>query len=162
MKRVSVDQQSLLDEDQGLRILTDALGATDVAVNHYDLSPGSLIGGYHAHHDQEEVFYVLTGTLSFDTPQGDVELGPDEAIRFAPGEFHVAYNDGEAPAEVIALGAPPDSEAIESVRECTACGHTFQHHRASFATRGIGPDDPAREIDCQECGAETRRIGRPD
>lgn len=162
MKRVSVDQLSLLDEGQGLRILTDALGSTDVAINHYDLSPGDRIGGYHAHHDQEEVFYVLTGSLSFETPEGDIELGPDEAIRFARGEFHLAYNDGDAPVAAIALGAPPDSEEIESVRECTACGDIFHHHRASFATRGIGPDDPARQIDCPECGAETRRIGRPD
>jgi len=162
MNRASVDQVPLLDERQGLRILTDALGTTDVAINHYDLSPGDRIGGYHAHHDQEEVFYVLSGTLSFATPAGDVELGPDEAIRFARGEFHTAYNDGDAPVAALALGAPPASEAIESVRECPACGDRFHHHRASFATRGIGPDDSARQVDCPECGAATRRIGRPD
>jgi uncharacterized cupin superfamily protein len=162
MEHVSVDQLSPLDEGQGLRILTDALGSTDVAINQYDLSPGARIGGYHAHHDQEEVFYVLAGSLSFETRDGDIDLGPGEAIRFARGEFHMAYNDDDARAVAIALGAPPDSEEIESVRECTACGDVFHHHRASFATRGIGPNDAARQVDCPECGAETRRIGRPD
>jgi uncharacterized cupin superfamily protein len=162
MERVSVDEIEMIDAAQGFRILTNALGATDVAINRYDLAPGGRIGGYHAHHDQEEVFYVLSGQLTLETEDGDVRVGPDEAVYFDRGEFHFAYNAGDEPVRSIALGAPPDSQEIESVRECGGCGDVFHHHRASFATRGIGPDDPARQVECPECGAETRRIGRPD
>lgn len=162
MERARVDELEVIDADQGLRIATDALGATEVAINRYDLAPGGRIGGYHAHHDQEEVFYVLAGQLTFETEDGDVQVGPDEAVHFARGEFHFGYNAGDEPVRAIALGAPPDSREIESVRECIGCGEVFHHHRASFATRGIGPDDPARRVACPECGAETRRIGRRD
>ena len=48
------------------RPLTAALGATDLALNYFELAPGdSFAFGYHAHSDQEEVFYVQSGTVAF-------------------------------------------------------------------------------------------------
>lgn len=162
MKRVRIDEIELVDADQGRRVLTEVLGATDVAINRYDLAPGGEIGGYHAHHDQEEVIYVLAGVLTLETRDGDIQVGPHEVVRFARGEFHFAYNAGDEPVRAIGIGAPPDSMEIESVRKCADCGEIVHHHRASYLARGIGPDDPARQVACPECDAETRRIGRPD
>jgi uncharacterized cupin superfamily protein len=89
------------------RVLTEPLGLTDVAVNQYELAPGDRFsGGLHAHVDQEEVFYVTSGTATFDyrrtadAPTETVAVGPGEAVRcgacgesvleldFGPGQNH--------------------------------------------------------------------------
>jgi len=64
------------------------LGTEHVAMNYFELAPGdAFAGGVHAHGDQEEVFYVLSGTATFEVgperERVDVEAG--ELIRFAPG-----------------------------------------------------------------------------
>lgn len=163
MKKITVTDVDPVPVNPGLRILTGELGTTDVAINRYDVDPGGNIsGGYHAHHDQEEVFYVESGVARFETDTGDVDVEAGELLRFGPGEFHHGYNASDEPAVVIALGAPPQSDEVESVRECPACGDRFHHHRTSFMGKITDPDDPARRVECPECGAETIRIGRPD
>ena len=170
MEKVAVDDVDPSDLNPALRPLTDALGATDLAFNRYDLDPcGMVSGGYHTHHDQEEVFYVVSGTVTFETGEPrsgsreavDLALGEGEAIRFAPGEFHHAYNATDDPAVVLAIGAPAYSGEVESVRECTDCGEVFNHRRPSV----LGSEDGGGRIppvECPRCGGETRRIGRPD
>jgi uncharacterized cupin superfamily protein len=163
MKHVRVDDVEPDDANPGLRILTGALGTTELAINRYDVPPGGRIGGgYHAHHDQEEVFYVVSGVATFETEAGDVDVAPGEVIRFAPGEFQLGYNAGDEPLGLIALGAPRESREVEAVRECTACGEVFHRRRPQFMGTGVAPDEPAREAACPVCGAGTRRIGRPD
>jgi uncharacterized cupin superfamily protein len=47
------------------RGLAEPLGATNLALNRSVLEPGeSFAGGMHAPLDQEEVFYVLSGTAT--------------------------------------------------------------------------------------------------
>src|SRR6056297_3880941 len=78
------------------RPLTSVLGATDLAVNYYELAPGdSFAFGYHAHSDQEEVFYVQSGTVTFETEEGPVEVSAGELVRFAPGEYQRGVNEAE-------------------------------------------------------------------
>jgi len=44
------------------RDVSAALGATDVAIMYHELEPGEAFsGGFHAHHDREELFVVLEG-----------------------------------------------------------------------------------------------------
>ena len=44
-----------------------AVGAEHMAAVHYELDPGEQFsGGLHTHHDQEEVFYVIEGTATFE------------------------------------------------------------------------------------------------
>jgi mannose-6-phosphate isomerase-like protein (cupin superfamily) len=73
--------------------LPEPLGTDEVAINRYELAPGeSFSAGMPTHLDQEELFYVVRGTATFETksePTAEsetVEVGPDEATRFAPGE----------------------------------------------------------------------------
>jgi len=163
MEKVAVEEVDPSELNPALRVLTDGLGATDVAVNRYDVEPGGRIsGGYHTHHDQEEVFVVLSGAATFETGGGDVRVRAGEAVRFAPGEFHHAYAPAEDPAVVLAVGAPPASREVESVRRCTTCEAVFHHRRASFLGAGDGGDGPTRRVECPRCGSETRRTGRPD
>lgn len=133
------------------RRLGDAIGTSDVAVNHYSVDPDERIAGLHAHYDQEEVFVVLGGEVVFETLDGGVTVSAGEAVRFPPGEYQSCTNPGDGDAGagvavVLALGAPADSQDVRVPVRCSACGNG--EHRLTF------PDGEER-LRCRECGAET-------
>jgi len=106
-----VDSKFMGDENVDRRGLTDELDASDLAINYYRLEPGqSFSGGMHTHMDQEEVFYVVEGTATFETPEDEVDVGPDEAIRFAPGDYQTGRN--ETDGDVVGCDADPDLLAV--------------------------------------------------
>ncbi|WP_247002728.1 cupin domain-containing protein [Halosolutus gelatinilyticus] len=156
MERVSIDE---IDPDpyeeawqSDRRPLTDPLGAEHVALTRYVLAPGERFSGsVHAHADQEEVFVVLEGTAAFETRDGEVTVGPDEAVRFAPGDFQSGRNAGDEPLVALAIGAPRDTDDIRIDRipvlddrdvSCPDCGHDDM--------RMATADDTG--LVCPECG----------
>lgn len=129
MKRVDLSEQTnRMGPAAVSHPLTDALGLADVAVNYYELAPGdSFAYGYHTHADQEEVFYIQTGTVTFRTTDGDVVVGSGELIRFGPGEYQRGVNHGDERVVALAIGAPQDAGATEILRDCPECeGETPQ------------------------------------
>lgn len=129
MERVALaDLDSYGDHCASATVLTDALGADALALNHFELAPGETPSrGSHAHFDQEEVFYVLAGTVTFavgdprETTPADVAVRAGGAIRFAPGEYQRAWNRGDESARMLAMGAPQGSEDVDVVRDCPSC-----------------------------------------
>ncbi|MFC7228471.1 cupin domain-containing protein [Salinirubellus salinus] len=147
------DIDSWMGPATGKRSLTKALGATDVALNHYVLEPGeSFAFGYHEHEGQEEIFYVMTGEATFETEDGDVSVGAGEAVRFGPGEFQQGWNRGDEQVVALAIGAPQESGETTILRECEACGERTGQE--------IQPTDAKDALVtlCLECGAETGRF----
>jgi uncharacterized cupin superfamily protein len=135
------------------RELSKPLGADNVAINYYELAPGeSFAFGYHAHEEQEEVFYVQSGTATFETDDREVTVGAGELVRFAPGEFQQGVNEGDERVVALALGAPRESELVEMRRECSDCG------RRTPNTIEMTEDRDALVTLCIECGAETGRF----
>ncbi|KZN25225.1 cupin [Haladaptatus sp. R4] len=135
------------------RPVSKALGTEDMAINYYELAPGdSFAFGYHAHDDQEEVFYIQSGTATFETEDGDVVVGAGEAIRFARGEFQRGVNEGDDRVVALALGAPRDTENVEMYRDCPECGERTQNE-----IEMVG-DKEALVTICSDCGAETGRF----
>lgn len=91
------------------RSISDAADLSAMAMNVYEVEPGEQLPlAYHYHDDQEEVFYVLSGTLSVETPDGEYVVGADEAFVAEPDSPHRAYNaeDADETARVLAVGAP--------------------------------------------------------
>lgn len=132
--------------------VSTALGTTDFAMNYFELDPGeSFSGGLHAHHDQEEVFYVEEGVVTFDVgvERETTEVAAGELIRIPPGEFQEGYNDGEARVTGWAIGAPGashDWDALQSRLYCPDCeAETTQDTRLV---------DGTFQFTCTECGAE--------
>jgi len=81
-----------------------------MAINRYTAEPGEELPlAYHYHEEQEEAFYVLSGTLHLKTPEGTLEAGPDTLLTVDPGSPQFAYNPDDAAdaVDVIAIGAPP-------------------------------------------------------
>lgn len=152
MERVRVDDlEDVANPPAAVkRSLTEALGTTDVAVNYYELDPGDRFAyAYHAQELQEEVFYVLSGTATFETETGSVTVGAGEAVRFPPETFHRGRNEGTERVIALAIGAPLEYGRVEKRRHCEDCGeYTGQ------TTERVGGDLVAT---CDRCGAETGR-----
>jgi mannose-6-phosphate isomerase-like protein (cupin superfamily) len=135
-----------------LRSLTDALGATDLAINYYELAAGeSFAYGYHRHETQEEVFLVQQGRVTFETESGDVSVEAGEVIRFAPGEFQRGVNEGSERVVAVALGAPQTRGDTEIRRECETCGERTRH---TVERTDDGEGTLARCLDCDAVTGE--------
>ena len=154
MEHVAIDD---LDNWMGpadvKRPIGTALCTEDMGLRYYELAPGeSTAFGYHAHENQEEVFYVLDGSLAFETESGDVEVGAGEVIRFEPGEFQRSHNLGDSRTRILGIGAPADAGELTLLRECPDCGDRTDHTIESV-------DDGAALVTiCGDCGAETGRF----
>lgn len=164
MKHVSLEEVDPEPHPAGVntgrRPLSKMLGATDVAVVHYTLAPGEQFSGeLHTHGDQEELFYVLEGTATFEhlpadwkTPEDAeyVEVSAGELIRFAPGEFQCGRNESDDQVGglvVAAPGARHDWDRIETFAPCPECGERTLH--------GLSVEE-GMVVDCHECGNELR------
>ncbi|WP_123537758.1 cupin domain-containing protein [Halosimplex salinum] len=91
------------------RSVSEAAGLENVAVNRYEVEPGESVPlAYHYHDEQEEVLYVLSGTLSVETPERTYEVGADEALAVEPDSPQRAYvaESADGRAVVLAIGAP--------------------------------------------------------
>ena len=84
-------------------------GPKNVGLRVYDAEPGEeLSDGMHYHEEQEEIFYVIEGTLHVETPEKVYRVGPGQAFVVEPGSPQRAFNPGESTETVhlVAIGAP--------------------------------------------------------
>jgi len=151
MEHVSIDEVDpvAMGADIDRRGLSDPLSTTNLAVNHYRLTPGErLSGSLHTHTDQEEVFVVIEGEATFERlDDDDVTVGAGEAVRFGPGEYQSGVNDGDGELRVLGLGAPRDSEDVRVPQSCPECGHEN--------LRILPTEDGEGFVTvCPECGTE--------
>ncbi|NHN61222.1 MULTISPECIES: cupin domain-containing protein [Halorussus] len=154
MEKVAVDEVD--NERNPMKVhsvrkpVSRALGTDHFAMNYFVLEPGeSFSGGLHTHHDQEEVFYVESGTATFEVglDRDEVVVDAGELVRFPPGEFQKGYNDGEATVEGWALGAPGashDWDELQSRAYCPECDEE--------TTQDVAMGDGRFELTCTECG----------
>lgn len=154
MERARIDDiDSWMGPAAVKRPLGEVIGTTDVAINYYELEPGeSFSFGYHRHADQEEVFYVQSGTVTFETEDGDVVVEGGEAIRFGPDEWQRGINTGDERVAALALGAPAESGETEIRRECPECDE-----RTSQRIEMTDDRDALVTI-CEGCESETGRF----
>jgi len=158
MERVAVDDvENSLQPAAVMRPLTERLGATDVAINYYELEPGdSFAFAYHSHEVQEELFFVVSGEATFDTEDGPVTVGSGEVVRFDRGEFQRGWNRGDERVRALALGAPLEYGEQVKLRACPDCGEETDSRLDRVDDEGA-PDGTAVVAQCKDCGAETGR-----
>ena len=102
-----------------MRYVSEATGMERLGLRVYRVEPGEQIplSGLHYHDQQEEVFYVLSGTLRVETPDRVYTVESGEFFVAEPGSPHRAHNPDDADAEVrvVGMGAPPvsDGHAVE-------------------------------------------------
>ena len=91
------------------RSITDAVELAQLAAAVYELAPGDqLATQYHYHEQREEVFYVLDGELSVETPKGTFTVPAGEAFVAEPESPIRPFNaeDAAETARVLGVGAP--------------------------------------------------------
>ena len=96
-----------------LRRLSEPAGLTQVAINRFTAEPGEQLPlAYHYHDEQEEAFYVLSGTLAVETPDDEFTVESGALFAVDPGSPQRAYNPAGADesVQVLAIGAPPVSD----------------------------------------------------
>ena len=165
MERSSIEQTTPVGDDGvDRRRLSESLGASDLAITHYRVAPGTeLPAGLHAHADQEEVFIVLDGTATYDVFDVETDdsallddsndgplarelvVEPGETVRFAPGEFQSGRNDGDEELRLLAVGAPPESDDVRIPVDCPECDHEDLR---------LDVGEPELSLVCPHCEAE--------
>jgi mannose-6-phosphate isomerase-like protein (cupin superfamily) len=73
-------------------------------------------GSYgHRHGTQEEIYYVISGTLQFKLGDEVVDVGPQSAVRVAPETVRSVWNEGPEDAELLICSvrlSEPDFEQV--------------------------------------------------
>ena len=72
---------------------------------HLRVPPGASIG-YHEHHGEEEIFYILSGSAAVNDNGAAVTVGPGDAVRTVSGTGHAIENTGTGPLELMAVILP--------------------------------------------------------
>jgi uncharacterized cupin superfamily protein len=77
-----------------------------------ELLPGAPGAPLHMHYGAEEMFFVLAGTPTVRTPEGEETLAPGDVVYFSEGRagLHNFSNPGDEPARIIGVstGRFPD------------------------------------------------------
>ena len=78
-------------------------------------------GSYgHRHRTQEEVVFVISGTVTFKIGDDVFRVGPKGAVRIAPHAVRSLHNDGPGDAEILlfSVKAPDGAEdEVEQVQD---------------------------------------------
>lgn len=156
MERVAiedVDPATTNSPADVVKLLSPVLDTDGLAINYFEVAPSERVGyAYHRHLDQEEVFYVQRGVVTFETEAGDVAVKAGEVVRFGPGEFQLGRNLGDDRAHVLAIGAPRVSEELEYLRDCPSCGEETIH------VPEIEESPEVISIHCTECDSRSDEI----
>jgi mannose-6-phosphate isomerase-like protein (cupin superfamily) len=86
-----------------MRTLTDHLGAEQIAFTHRVMpSQTGGKGGYgHRHKTQEEIYFVISGSLQFKLDDDIVDVDAGGAVRVAPSVVRSVWNDQPEDAELV-------------------------------------------------------------
>ncbi len=91
------------------RSISDAVGLGTLAAAIYEIDPGEqLARAYHYHEQREELFYVLAGSLSVQTPVETYAVEAGQVFVAEPESPHRAFvpADSAGAARVLGIGAP--------------------------------------------------------
>jgi uncharacterized cupin superfamily protein len=101
------DPWDQVNDDLGIRVRwfghrfgTDMLGASL-----RELQPGSPGGSMHMHYGVEEMFFVLSGTPTVRTPDGEEQLSAGDVVYFAEGRdgLHTFSNPTDEPVRMLGI-----------------------------------------------------------
>ena len=90
-------------------------GASELAANVYELDPGAVGSPLHAHHANEELLLVLTGTPSLRGPDGTQLLSAGAVVAFPRGQpgSHSLVNRSDAPVRYLVVSTTNRPDVVE-------------------------------------------------
>jgi len=95
------------DDLKRARWFGHAFGADVLGASLTEYLPGSPGGPLHMHYGVEEMFFVLSGTPTVRTPEGEEQLAPGDVVYFpeGPDGLHDFSNPAGAPARVLGISS---------------------------------------------------------
>jgi mannose-6-phosphate isomerase-like protein (cupin superfamily) len=88
-----------------MRLFTHPLGTEQVAFTYRRMPPktGGMKGlrWGHSHKTQEEIYFVLSGTMRVKVGDEEFDLGPKQALRLSPDSVRAVWNDGDEDVELV-------------------------------------------------------------
>ena len=107
------------------KVLSEASRGAVALVEH-GLGPGLLGSPLHRHSREDEVSYVLEGTLTVQQGNRIEQAGPGGCIHKPKGVFHAFWNAGPQPVRFLEVIAPGG----------------FEHYFEELAVLAKGPEPP--------------------
>src|SRR5574337_1084 len=117
-----------------IRYLVDGAQSGGLGMFELTVPPGSNVPPPHSHTNNEEIVYVLEGTLRYSVDADARDLAPGQTMRTPKGSIHGFSNPFDKPARalitlapdigpkyfedvaaVINAGGPPDKAALVAV-----------------------------------------------
>jgi len=98
-----------------MRWYSDAIGTEQVSFSWRKMPPDTGgRGSYgHRHPGQEEVYFVIAGTVTFKVGDDVFEAGPQMAVRMTGEEFYSLHNDTDSEAQVFIFSTRLDDAPLE-------------------------------------------------
>ncbi|MGH2950874.1 MAG: cupin domain-containing protein [Solirubrobacterales bacterium] len=86
-----------------MRWYSDALGTEQVSFSWRAMPPGTGgRGSYgHRHPGQEEICFVISGTVTFKVGDDVFEAGPQTGVKMTGEDFYSVHNDTDAEAQLL-------------------------------------------------------------
>jgi uncharacterized cupin superfamily protein len=86
-----------------MRWYSDAVGCEQVSFSWRQMPPKTGgRGSYgHRHPGQEEIYFVISGNVTFKVGDDVFEAGPQTAVRMTGEAFYSVHNDTEVDAELL-------------------------------------------------------------
>lgn len=102
-----------------MRSFTRELGAEQIAFTWRRMPAGTGgRGSYgHRHKTQEEIYFVVSGTITFKVGDDVFEAGPKTAVRIAPQALRSIHNDTGEEAEVVLCSVRVDDPRADAEME---------------------------------------------
>jgi quercetin dioxygenase-like cupin family protein len=104
------------DVDRAIRWICHAAstGATRLTVLEGTLAPGQA-HGFHKHPEQEEVLYVVAGTIELWIETEKRVLGVGDAAFLPAGTVHASFNTSKDDAKLLAILGPSVGAGFDMV-----------------------------------------------
>jgi quercetin dioxygenase-like cupin family protein len=94
-----------------------------LGLERFHLPPGVVGARPHVHRAHDESFYVLSGSLTVATDDGDVVLGPGDLAHAPRGALHGFRNASDVAVHALCLYTPPGYEQyFRDVHAAVAAG----------------------------------------
>jgi uncharacterized cupin superfamily protein len=100
-----------------MRHYSDALGTEQVSFSWRSMPPGTGgRGSYgHCHPGQEEVYFVIAGTVTFKVGEEEFEGGPQTAVRVGGETFRSVHNDTGEEAQLLVFSSRLQDPPLEKL-----------------------------------------------
>jgi len=98
-----------------MRWYSEAAGCEQVSFSWRLMPPGTGgRGSYgHRHPGQEEIYFVISGNVTFKVGDDVFEAGPQTAVRMTGEEFYSVHNDTDAEAELLLFSTRREDATTE-------------------------------------------------